>query len=101
MRLPDTDVFKNYTCYKSFHKGMQRWQVMLAGKVSRRTERTILYSKYLMSIKVGRILSEEEQVDHVDGNKVNDEILNLEIVTGEENLRRWAEKKPAAVLNLK
>lgn len=100
MRLDDTKLFEEYTCYKIFHKKMQRWQVCLVSKVNRNKRRTILYSKYLMSLYVGRILTKEEEVDHIDDNKLNDDLSNLEIVTHEENRRRHSIMNPATMVSL-
>jgi predicted RNA-binding Zn-ribbon protein involved in translation (DUF1610 family) len=41
-----------------------------------------------MSIKLGRMLMPHEEVDHIDGDKTNDALENLEVVSREENLRR-------------
>ena len=100
MRLKDVEVFKDYSCYKNYHKGMNRWQVCLVKKGDRNNRKTILYSKYVMSIEVGRILTSEEEVDHVDGDKTNDCLSNLEIVTREENVRRRYEKNKAKTVEV-
>jgi hypothetical protein len=41
-----------------------------------------------MSVNLKRILTKDEQVDHKDGNKLNDEIGNLQILTLAENVRK-------------
>lgn len=50
------------------------------------------YARYLMNCHLwkteGRILTEEEEVDHVNGNALDDRIDNFEIVSREENIRR-------------
>lgn len=99
MRLPDTEVFKGFCCYKIYHKKMGRWQVCLWNKQTGK-RRTILYAKYLVSLKEGRILTAEEQVDHIDGDKENDDISNLEIVTEEENRKRYNSKLTKACVTL-
>lgn len=95
MRLQKTEVFKEYVCYKNFHKKMGRWQVCLVDTKDTSKRRTLLYSKYLMSIEVGRILTREEEVDHIDGDKSNDSIGNLEIVTRLGNEKRYLRNKPS------
>lgn len=86
MKIESQYPFEEYACYKNFHKKMQRWQVCLIHKDGHR--KTILYSKYKMCIHLGRILSKEEEVDHIDGDKLNDDIKNLEVVTKKDNRRR-------------
>lgn len=88
MRLKETELFKDYICYKNYHKKMGRWQVCMIDKNDRTNRKTILYSKYIKSIEAGRLLEMHEEVDHVDGNKLNDRIDNLQIVSREENVRR-------------
>ena len=46
---------------------------------------TVSYARYLMSIKLGRFLTDQEEVDHKDDNKTNDDIDNLQILTPEQN----------------
>lgn len=50
------------------------------------------YARYLMNCHLwkteGRILTEDEEVDHVNGNALDDRLDNLEIVSREENIRR-------------
>lgn len=53
-----------------------------------------------MSIEVGRILEREEEVDHVDGDKLNDDLRNLEIVTREENERRERLRNPIQIIRI-
>ena len=53
---------------------------------SRNDRTTISYARYLMCVKIGYVLSNDYEVDHIDGNCNNDEILNLQILTKEEHL---------------
>jgi hypothetical protein len=53
-----------------------------------------------MSIKEGRILESHEEVDHLDGDKTNDRIENLEIVTRKENKRRYANTQTRQMITL-
>ena len=46
---------------------------------------SVSYARYLMSCKLGRYLSKEEQVDHIDNNKLNDVIENLQILSAKDN----------------
>ena len=50
------------------------------------TDRTsISYARYLMCVKIGYILSNDLDVDHIDNDKTNDNIGNLQILTKLQN----------------
>lgn len=49
---------------------------------------TTPYSRYLMAVKIGRILTKKEEVDHIDDDKTNDEISNLQVLTPKENAKK-------------
>lgn len=51
------------------------------------------YARYLISVKLGRFLTNEETVDHIDNDKTNDSLDNLQVLTGKEN-RQKSSKKP-------
>jgi len=52
------------------------------------TKTTMSYARYLMSIHLGRFLTKEEHVDHIDNNKMNDCIENYQILSQLENNRK-------------
>jgi hypothetical protein len=49
---------------------------------------TTLYSRWLMEQHLGRRLTSDEHVDHVDEDKTNDDILNLAIVSSSINAKK-------------
>ena len=51
------------------------------------------YARYLLAVHLKRYLNEDEHVDHIDGDKTNDDIDNLQILTLAENNRK-THKKP-------
>ena len=55
------------------------------------------YARYLMAVKLGRFLTDDETVDHIDGDKTNDSIDNLQLLSRAENIRK-ACKKPDVIL---
>lgn len=57
--------------------------VSLVSNEGRRT--SVSYARYLLSCELKRYLSKEEQVDHIDNNKLNDSIDNLQILSPKEN----------------
>ena len=51
-------------------------------------QRRISYSKWLMEQRLGRKLESNEIVYHIDGDKYNNELSNLEVITRTELLKR-------------
>lgn len=49
------------------------------------TRTTISYARYLMGVKLGYEVPDHLEVDHIDDDKTNDDINNLQLLTGEEN----------------
>lgn len=43
------------------------------------------YARYLMATHLQRYLKEEEHVDHIDNNKLNDDVVNLQILSLSDN----------------
>lgn len=68
-----------------------------------------IHSIHRLVLSAFRGLEENLQVNHIDGNKLNNNITNLEWVTASENVRhavkvlghRLAERNPAAVITNK
>ena len=63
--------------------GDERHCISLSGKSP---NTTLTYARYLMCIKLGYILPTELEVDHIDDDKTNDDIDNLQVLTKEQNL---------------
>lgn len=47
---------------------------------------TVSYARYLMSVKLGRYLEKDEQVDHIDEDKTNNTLENLQILSPSQNI---------------
>lgn len=54
---------------------------------------TISYPKYLVQCHIGRKLSSEETIDHIDGNFLNNNLSNLRIVSRSDHCRSHSFKK--------
>lgn len=46
---------------------------------------SVSYARYLMACNLKRYLTKDEHVDHIDNNKLNDVIENLQILSPKEN----------------
>lgn len=53
------------------------------------TQTNFLYSRYLMCVKLGYILPSDIHVDHIDDDKTNDDIDNLQLLTPVENILKY------------
>lgn len=88
--------YSEYKVYGPYiHKKEGRRYVHL---VSPNGRTTTSYARYLMATRLGRLLGEKEQVDHIDNNKMNDSYENLQILTQKENLDK--SRKPAVLVSL-
>ena len=58
---------------------------------------TIALARYRMAIKLGRMLRDDEQVDHIDNDKTNDDIENLQILSPEENRAKYQATQPHGI----
>ncbi len=50
-----------------------------------KTKKTISYPKWLMQQHLGRELTDDETVDHIDGNIFNNDISNFQILSRKDN----------------
>lgn len=49
--------------------------------VNSKTDRTLMsYARYLMCVKLNRILGPDEEVDHKDTDRTNDDLDNLQVL---------------------
>lgn len=46
------------------------------------------YARYLLSVSLKRFLTEDETVDHIDGDVTNNCLSNLQILSKGENIRK-------------
>lgn len=46
---------------------------------------TISYARYLLSVQLGRFLTENEEADHIDQDRTNDSLENLQVLTVDEH----------------
>ena len=72
-----------------FRKDEKRWYIAIAANGVTRTK---LYSRFKMEQKLGRELGSDETVDHIDGDKTNDNIENLQILGRVEHAKKDAKR---------
>lgn len=64
-------------------KHVYLYKVPTANSQAKRS--TTQYARYLVAVKLGRYLSADETVDHIDEDKTNDDIHNLQLLSRREN----------------
>lgn len=81
-------LFEGYKIYGPvYHKRIDRYMMFFVSP-DHRTSMT--YARWLMCQKENRLLEPWEHVDHIDGNRTNDVIENLQILSQPENNRKSA-----------
>lgn len=80
-------MFDSYKIYGPYNNEVRRL-VVLVSKETGKPVSSMSYARYLMSVKLDRYLTDNEEVDHIDGNPLNDSIDNLQILTPAENRRK-------------
>ncbi len=52
------------------------------------TRKSTSYARHLMEEHLGRELTPEETVDHIDGDRLNDALENLQVMSLADNIRK-------------
>jgi hypothetical protein len=89
-------AYKVYGPYKRKQDG--RKIVVIYDGVKRTAK---LSAKVKLEIKLGKILTKKEEVDHIDGCKDNDAFNNLQLLTPTNNRIKQHSQKHGDVLNIK
>lgn len=74
------NLAKLYDPYSQKKGRLQATLVFIDG-----TRKTISYPKYLMELHLNRYLLSNETVDHIDGNFLNNDISNLQVLDRKEH----------------
>ena len=78
--------------YLVVSKGLRK-NVVLFNSDSDRT--TISYARYLMCVKIGDFLPASVEVDHIDADKTNDTLENLQVLSVEDHKIKTAKEAAA------
>lgn len=82
--------FKGYRAYGPYLSKTEgrRVIVLVPPKGSELRRTTISYARFKYSRKIGQPVSKEFEVDHIDDNKLNDKLSNLQLLTRLHNTRK-------------
>jgi hypothetical protein len=69
-------------------KKEKRRLLVLISQYDPKNRTTISYARYLMATKLGDFIPDGKHVDHIDGDSLNDEINNLQILSVGDNIRK-------------
>jgi hypothetical protein len=72
-------VYENCRIYGPY-QSKQDSRLRIVVCFDNRTKKTVSYPKYLMEKHLGRYLTDDETVDHIDCNFLNNEISNLRVL---------------------
>jgi len=61
--------------------------------------KSMLVHRAILSAKLGKVLPSDLQVNHIDRDKENNSMANLELVTRAENVRKYAEGRQTSKEN--
>lgn len=79
-------MYEGYKIYGPYQREDGRQHVCLVSLVDGK-RKTLSYSKYLLECHLGRYLTEDETVDHIDCNPSNNEIENLRVLARTAHVR--------------
>lgn len=73
-------MYENYKIYGPYlNRKDNRLRVIIKHSITGE-EHTVSYPKYLIECYLNRYLDEDETVDHIDGNPLNNDISNLQVL---------------------
>lgn len=93
------NMFEGYIIYKQWHKKEGRYYAIMRNPTTRHRT-SVSWAKYIMSIHLGRKLDPiTETVDHINNDKTDDRLENLQLLTKTENIAKSAKGKTLVTLN--
>lgn len=58
------------------------------------------YARYLLAVSLGRFLTKDEHVDHIDNDKTNDSIENIRVVSLQENNTKESKRRGIILIKI-
>jgi hypothetical protein len=97
-------LYPTFDCVHDPHFDISsgRWYIIIYKNKTASERRKIIkinLARALMQVKLGRLLNSNETADHIDEDKSNDNIDNLQILTLAENTRK-SKGGPAKIIEL-
>ena len=86
MKITTEYPYDEYDGYTVVNKENRKHICLVHKESKRRT--TVSYARYLMAVHLKRLLESNEQVDHIDEDKTNDVIGNLQILSASDNIKK-------------
>lgn len=59
--------------------------------------KTTSYARFLLEQQLGRWLTGDEQADHKDNDPINDDVVNVQILSRNANVLKYTEAHPAEI----
>lgn len=83
--------FENYYLYSITLDKIEKRRYVCLLPIDKTTHkgRRISYARYLMGIHLGKEVESSLTVDHIDNNKLNDNISNLQLLSMEDNKKKY------------
>lgn len=84
--IPTPGIYSEYKIYGPYIHAQMNRKYMVLEKDGKKN--SILYSRYLMEIHLNRRLNSNEEVDHINEDKTDDRLENLQVLSSKENRRK-------------
>ncbi len=95
----EVDLFDGIIVYKQWHKKQGRWYAYLYTPLTKH-HTTMSWAKYVMCMHLNRTLDpDKETVDHINNDKTDDRIENLQLLTRKDNSAKSAKGRTLVTLN--
>ena len=86
-----------FTIYKVYHKKAWRYMAILVNNLTKK-KRSMSWAKYIYTDYYNKEIPKWVQIDHIDWNKLNDDVSNLQELSQKKNIQKafielWLEEK--------